>query len=96
MFRGEVLSSGHLWGGLSLSLELCLCTVNFRGFLAKDLLVDTYIYLSVSDTLGIIKVLLWQATLRTNKNFFKPPKTHLPHDFLPPKLWGSFCDLKQA
>ena len=82
MFRGEVLSSGHLWGGLSLSLDLCLCTVNFRGFLEKFLRVDAYTYFSFSDTLGTIKELLWQTTLRTNKNFFKPPKTHLPHGFL--------------
>ena len=65
MLRSWGLAPGHVWGGV------CLCTVNFRGILAKSLRVHTYISLIDSDNLQTIKELLWQATLRSNKNFFK-------------------------
>jgi len=60
--------------GLALGLiryRVCLCTVFFRGILAKTLRVNTYISLIDSHNLQNIKELLWQATLRSNKNFFK-------------------------
>ena len=86
-FTGAGFDSGTLPGRNRLSLDLCLCTVKLRGFLAKLLRVDTYIFLAFCDTLQTIKELLWQATLRSNKNFFK---TSLPLCSPPPELRGVF------
>ena len=85
MLRGGVLAPVLFWGGV------CLCTVNFRGILAKSLRVHTYISLIDSGNLQTIKELLWQTTLRSNKNFFKTSLKHLaPLLTPPPELRGSF------
>jgi len=55
----------------------------------KTLRVHTYIYFIDSDNLQTIKELLWQAILRSNKNFFKPPKTRLPLCSLSPQSLGA-------
>ena len=62
---------GGVWVPEKFRGEMCFCTVNFRALVAVFLRVTTYISLIDSDNLQTIKELLWQATLRSNKNFFK-------------------------
>ena len=85
MLRGGVWSPGLFW------YILCFCTVNFRALVAIFLRVTTYISLIVSDILKTIKELLWQAILRSNKNFFKTSlKPLAPLLTPPPELRGYF------
>ena len=51
--QGRGLVFGAILG--SFMIFLCLCTVYFRGFLAKSLRVHTYISLIDSDNLQTIK-----------------------------------------
>ena len=91
MLRGGVWSPGHIRG------DMCLCTVNFRVLAAIFLRVTTYISLIDSDILQTIKELLWQATLRSNNNFFKTSlKPLAPLLTPPPELRGSFLSEFQS
>jgi|GEM_PF-5423496 len=59
-------------------VHLCLSTVHFRESVTQFLRVHTYIFLSFSDTLQIIKELLWQTTQRLKKLLHNLLKTICP------------------
>ena len=86
---GRGRDPGRLWGVWF--FDLCFYTVIFRGLVAIFLRDVTYIFWSGSDTLQTIEELLWQATLRSNKNFFKTSLNPFAPLLTPRELWGFFC-----